>query len=246
MQLSFLTRPENAEECQIISSFLERHGQKCRIYEDQTKLFDDIELPESRPDLLLFDYTAFNHIIFNVYNYMNQTQCTIPLIMFNDPNIRKDFEVSYWREILSLIYYEVKFADYEHVLTLLAKAINFYEKNNRIYEHISRISSGGQQEQTPQKSAPDYDAECFKNEVATRLTASACLVFEELVQNSGSVVPFEQLVQKIQKGEKRPKQATVRCAVSKIRTVIRSIDKCPLYIIKTGTGYKLIEHRLKK
>ena len=82
------------------------------------------------PDLLLFDHLSYDGNIFNIYRYIREVRCLIPLIAYNVPFPRGcDARLKHWIMTLNLYYGHIpayNAAAYLPVLKTIAQAVEAY------------------------------------------------------------------------------------------------------------------------
>lgn len=88
---------------QIISDQLTSKENMCLLFKDTDKLSATIRTLKKFPDLLILDYTLYNHNIFNIYDYFESVNIKIPTIFYNDPIITKSSRTIHWTSQLQLL-----------------------------------------------------------------------------------------------------------------------------------------------
>ena len=83
MTLYFYTGHRSA--CGKIAKSLENEGHTCSIYTNCDNFYKVVLHMKTYPDLLLFDHLSYDCTTFNIYRYMRDIRCLIPLIVYNAP-----------------------------------------------------------------------------------------------------------------------------------------------------------------
>ena len=103
MTMYFYTAHRNASG--KIAKALEIEGHACSIYTNFDNFYNAVLNMKSYPDLLLFDHSGYDCSIFNIYRYMRDIRCLIPLIVYNTPFPRgRDSRLKHWIMTLNLYY----------------------------------------------------------------------------------------------------------------------------------------------
>lgn len=264
MNILFLTMPRNKNECSYYSEYITNYGGACVIHETQEDFFNEIRACSFKPELLVLDYTHFNHLILNVYNYLLHTyHCTIPAVFFNDPNLKEEKKVEYWSEMLDTMYgmEPLQSGRYKKALTILSNAMKEYSticfrngiapayKESACYTEkqlFSPSESGAPavidtDHLQEQHMLPVESSLVYCSDIASRLTSSAYLIYDTLVKEAPEAVSLQELINVIKKNEKTPSKNTVVCLISSIRTVLKNAPDKKYDIIKTHGGYKLLK-----
>lgn len=111
---------------QIISDHLTSLGNLCFFFSTTQHLTASLANLKDYPDLLILDYTTFNHDLFNVREYFNDNKMELPIIFYNDPCITKTTRPKHWLSQIKLLQNISKvedFTSYESVFNNLAELI---------------------------------------------------------------------------------------------------------------------------
>lgn len=264
MNVLFLTMPCNKNECSYYSEYITNYGGTCVIHESQEDFFNEIRVCSFKPELLVLDYTHFNHLILNVYNYLLHTyHCTIPAVFFNDPNLKKEKKVEYWFEMLETMYgvQPLQSERYKKSLTILSNAMEEYSRNRYLTETLpaqkksvcrteislpslseNRMPAAAGTDYSPERHIPlSEDSPVRCSDITSRLTSSAYLIYNVLMKDAPESASLQELINVIKKNEKTPSKNTVACLISSIRAVLKNTPDRQYDIIKTHDGYKLLK-----
>lgn len=266
MNILFLTMPQHQNECSYYSHYIKNYGGACVIFENQEDFFKTIREFTFKPDLLVLDYTHFNHLILNVYNYLLHTyHCTIPAVFFNDPNLNSEKRVEYWLEMLETMYKDraeqLRSELYKKSLTLLSNAMEAYSKTDCQKEAVqtqlkTAFNAEIQEPALSKNSTPpvvntEHASEqhslqseadlIYQSGISSQLSSSAYLIYDTLIKKAPEAASLQELINAIQKNEKTPSKNTVVCLISTIRAVLKQSPDKRYEIIKIHDGYKLLK-----
>lgn len=242
MTIYFYTRQKKI--CRKIADILEEENNICCIYTDEGEFYTALSNMKKYPDLLLLDYLVFNHDVFNVYRYMQEIKCLIPLIFYNDPFPPQEIRVQYWIMILKLYYSDtdVNTDLYISTLNLVAEAVN--SDNLRPYIALMR----------PPLSYPDHEsstAEFFPSVppkiqdktitfIRNELPDSLYSVFIILYKHRGKTISIIELQSLLRQKDREVKIDTIYSDISRLRSFFRIHSSVGIVILKAGKGYKLL------
>lgn len=237
MKVCLFAVRRNSNQAKRIADILEQQHVECPIFYDYGALYNNFKDFEVPPDLALLDYMGFNHVIMNVYSFLQEVGCRITALLYNDPyeENRKDL-LSYWQEILTFVYPRDRFNWHSHkdLLTIISGVFSEIEENGgsipvETEKYLCHIGK-----------EPNAVNRLLQKNITTHLSTTYLLIYEKLVLNEGIVVPLETLKKEIGRNGKLPSNSTIICAISKIRKVLHDFSSESIEIIKNGDGYRLI------
>ena len=115
---------------QMLADALQEKNFVCSLFLSKNEFLLALENMKKKPDLLVLDYNTYNHDIFNIYNYLKEIGCGVPLIFYNDP-LPKNAEAraSHWFLVNNLYYGncdEIKIENYVPVFTLISNVVEIF------------------------------------------------------------------------------------------------------------------------
>ncbi len=242
MLIFFLT--DQSEICHIISDRLSEHS--CHVFTDINKIYDAILNLHNPPDLLVVDYSMFNHEVFNLNEYMDQVHYSIPLIYYNDPCLIAGNRPDHWKQ-LTLI---------ENNFLELKNSEEYYDIFKKIAEVVEDpdISQFIPLMQKP-KLLPEnfYVTKMYKDTVLkdarrrlmefkskTNMPDNLFFLMELLYINQDKSVTAESLRDEYSERIRPITLQSVVVQISKLKRIIKDFPEANYTIIKRKNGYQLI------
>lgn len=215
---------------------LECENHICHTYTSVNAFVQAVENLKEMPDLLVLDYTAFNHNVFNVYRYMTEFDKLVPLIFYNDPIPKtKEERISQWEIIFSSYYTNQKSLD-----------IKNYKK---IFEHIASIIESKElkpyipllQEPLPppKESKENFTSDPLLQKIKEALSASLYILFCVLYKNKNNYVSLKTLSKTLNDEGHNLKTASIYSGISRLREKLAFFTELNAEIIRSKNGYKL-------
>lgn len=236
MTMYFYTAHRNASG--KIAKALEIEGHACSIYTNFDNFYNAVLNMKSYPDLLLFDHSGYDCSIFNIYRYMRDIRCLIPLIVYNTPFPHgRDSRLKHWIMTLNLYYGYTGTLDvdaYLPVLKTIAETVEAYETKPAAPGTCSLRGSNvakGKAGMLPQSGSALI---AYKQ----KLPASLFSVFEILYKNRAAAISIPELQILLQKRGVHTKQGTIYSHISRLRTYLMK-ETSEMYILKVKNGYRL-------
>jgi DNA-binding response OmpR family regulator len=242
MTIYFYTRQKKV--CKKIADILEEQNNICCIYTDEGEFYKALSNMKKYPDLLLLDYLVFNHDVFNVYRYMQEIKCLVPLIFYNDPFPPEDIRVQYWIMILKLYYSDTDINTdlYTSTLNLVADAVN----SDKLRPYIALMRpplSYPEQENNTAEFLPaaspkvqDKTITFIRNELPDSLYS----VFIILYKHRGKTISILELQSLLKQKDREVKIDTIYSDISRLRAFFKIHNSGGIDILKAGKGYKLL------
>ena len=138
--MTFYFYTKHRKACKKITKALEENGHTCNTYINSDEFYKSILKIKTCPDLLLIDYLTYDHSIFNIYRYMHDIGCSIPLLFYNSPFPKDaDSRLKHWIMALNLHYGHIGSLDIDSLfppLKTIAETIEAHGKK-RIYRSIA-------------------------------------------------------------------------------------------------------------
>lgn len=226
--------------CRKIAYILEENNNVCCIYTKENEFYTAVMNMKKYPDLLLLDYLVFNHDTFNIYRFMNDIDCKIPLLFYNDPQPSPETRVQHWNMMLNLYYSNagIDTKSYCPTLQILSDAVGSKE----LHPYISLIQPAQPFPETAD-AEKQFSAEkqtvCDERILLIKNTLSCSLyaVFKILYANREKSVSIEELQLLLRQENVEIKINTIYSEISRLKNFLKrysGIDVC-----RTGKGYSL-------
>ncbi|HAH63641.1 MAG TPA: hypothetical protein DCL73_16270 [Treponema sp.] len=240
MTIYFYTRQRKV--CRRIAYILEENNNVCCIYTEENEFYTAVMNMKKYPDLLLLDYLVYNHDAFNVYRFMNDIDCKIPLLFYNDPLPVPEARVRHWNMMLNLYYSDadIDTARYTPTLQLLSDAVGSKE----LCPYISLLQpplpyqecadAGNQLSRSGQVSQGERIL-LMKNNLPCSLYA----VFRILYTHREKSVSITELQFLLHQKNIEVKINTIYSEISRLRTFLSTSADTGMDICRTSRGYRL-------
>lgn len=111
---------------QKLSGSLQDKNHICCLFTSKNEFLSTLKIMKKKPDLLVLDYRTYNHDIFNIYNYLKEISCPVPLIFYNDPFPQnKEARILQWFLVNNLYYAnsKIRLENYVSLFTLIANSL---------------------------------------------------------------------------------------------------------------------------
>ena len=236
--------------CRKIADILEKQGHVCSIYTVLSQFYGAVSNMNKKPDLLVLDYTAFNHDVFNVYRFMQEQECQIPLIFYNDPIPSPSERVFHWLTALKVNYTDkVSFdpGEYKPVLQIISDAVD----SDLLHPYISLLQlplpfpdpgdGFGLPEKIFRPDGPERDLLTIRRQLS--LSDSLFEILKMFYEHRGITVTMEFIEDYFRRKDLEHCRSTLYSYISRLRTLIASYSgegELDLSIIRVRGGYKLI------
>lgn len=242
MRIIFLTR--QSDICTLFLSYLEKHT--CLVFTNSDICFNMIKSMEPKADLLVLDYTLFNHDIFSMINYMNNEYPYLPYIYYNEPCMILSERLAHWKyfieiqnkydlqkpsseytEILKRIDLCIKEEKLEDYIYLLQKPKYFSKKNLVEKGHLS-----------DQEIIESHLDKMKKEKLITKRQhfLAKCLI----TNSSQASISLEDIIHIYNKNELIIKKESLKVKISELKNIFETTEGCPLSIIKRKDKYQVI------
>lgn len=215
--------------------------------DDITKAIKNLKRP---PDLLVLDYTIFNHDFFNIYSYLNEIKVQLPVIFFNDPCITASTRTKHWLyQLVILTYktngkqftdeeikeYECLFSKIEEIITLeeLTPYVELMQKAKPIPESLKR------------QPIKEYLTIKTSNQILefkkrAKLPESLFFLLKILEQNMDIPLTTDDILDFYKEEGKQMTENSLKVLISRLRKEIYNDRKCKFIISSNKGAYSFI------
>lgn len=226
---------------QVISCACEKMGNTCVTFYDLNELRKGIKKIPQSPDLIVCEYTAFNHVTFNVYMYMKKRKLNYPLIFYNDPFPEKNKRATYWESTMKTIHGEFFHADkYRTLLSLIEATV----ESERLMPFIPLLQTPLTTPKKQTKKIPfailpkSNNLEFLK--LHLQLSGNMLKIFELLYENRNKHLGMTEIKSKLNKIKHPIETQTIYTLIMKLRKKINAQNTINADIINTPIGYRLL------
>ncbi len=234
MRVYIFSLPQNLQTARKIHDFLNLKGHSVKLFDSDSQFFSFVYQKEKIPDFVVYDYLFFNHNLWNIYNFMKNEDCLVPLIFFNDPALHSESTEFFFKNMLNLIHAENKidWEKYEQIVSDAAKIIDSAKNEKQKSVAETKIAQEIQNPAENQHKNPE-------TRISKELSGINLAIFKKLFKNLNNSVPLKEL-QNSEELKKQVQETTVFCAISKIRKAMKAADEDSFEIIKNPDGYTMI------
>lgn len=224
-----------------IATMCEREGNKCTLFTLPSEFFTMIENIRQEPDLIVLDYTSFNHTIFNVYRYMKMQHKKIPVIFYNDPYPAAGRRHAHWENILNLVnadFFQPK--RYRAVFKTIEECIE--SEHIRPYVPLlqpPRPEPFSALENQKRTAYPTAGTEIAYLAAYFKLSGTTLLLFELLYKNRDTPLSVATIKTKFTKAGSPIQTATIYALIKRLRDKFSMTQEINADIITSTGGYRL-------
>ena len=199
------------------------------------------------PDLLVLDYTLFNHDIFNIYEQMEDENTHIPAIFYNEPCTSKMKRSDFWEYIIqyeNCFNKDLKITEYKKIF----KTIEGIVENPDLSPYIPLMQKA--KPLPPQFAANIFYRDQVYNSTehqlydlhsAPGMTPSRFYLLQIFYTHIDSYLTLKDIQSEYEKDKREISTDSLKVQISRLRTIIKNADNCRLLILNDKNGYKLVE-----
>lgn len=239
MIIFFITRQTNV--CNLISNRLKNHS--CYIYSDIKILSQILKTGTFKPDLIIADYTLYNHDIFNVYDTLKKIRNPIPLIFYNDPCIIGNSKSFHWKYMINFIYPEErnnpdKFTQIFKELEQIVESqdlkpfmqLNPQPKDLTTHEYAKMLLD----------NTTDDDNIIQNINDKLKLNRTYYLILKILYETKNTQIKLSEIEKELEKNNIYINCNSLKVEISKLRKKLSDLSDFNVQIIGKKEGYQLI------
>lgn len=224
---------------QIISCACEKMGNTCITFSDLDKFRQAVQ--SQVPDLIVCEYTVFNHIIFNVYAYMKKRNLNCPLIFYNDPFPEKNKRAIYWESTMKTVYGDYFHAEkYRTLLSLIEATV----ESERVMPFIPLLQSPQKTPKPKTHKIPftilPKPSKLESLKLQLQLSGNMSQIFEVLYENRNVHLGTTEIKRRLNKIKHPIETQTIYTLIMKLRKKINAQNTINADIIHTPIGYRLL------
>lgn len=235
---------------QIINDHLISNKYSCFLFPQKEAITTEIKNRKTPPDLLILDYTMYNHDFFNIFKYLNQIKIELPVIFFNDPCITASTRTKHWlSQLKRLTYkepgkqftdeklseYEKLFSKIEEIVELeeLAPYIELMQKTKPLPDYLKKHFLSIEYIKA---NDSDYIYD-FKKKI--NLSGSLFFLLQILEQNKNIPMTLEEILEYYKKEGKKMTTNSLKVLISKLRKEISNDKDCKFTLSSNKGVYSL-------
>ena len=231
---------------QIIYDHLTSLGNLCFLFPSTEHLSNSLSNVKDYPDLLILDYTTFNHDLFNIRNYFNDLKIEMAVIFYNDPCLTKSSRSSHWLSQIKLLQ-NLKIEDYSDYEALFLQLQELIE-DPHIRPYIKLMEDPLPIPEVLKKKTLTLDnikenlkdsIECFRDKVKLPNNLYYLL---KIFRNNNFYPMSLQEIQKIYNDDKKQiSETSLKVLISKLRGEIEKDPSCKFRISNERGLYSFLK-----
>lgn len=231
---------------EIICDHLTEKGHLCINFKSQNDFSCTLMRMKTKPDLLVLDYTFYNHDDFDIYEDLKEKGIILPLIFYNDPCLTMSTRSRHWKSQILLnqnFNKTIKIENYEPLFQDLQELVESEELSP--YITLMQKPAPLPDFLIPKKMSLNYiknlNSDCI-TDFKTRSGLSNNLFYLlSILQKHKEIALSLSDIQKIyERDGKHISQNSLKVLISKLRGKIREDRQCKFIIRKVDNLYQFI------
>lgn len=242
MLIFFLTT--QSEICHLMCDKLTEHS--CHVFIDVERMYTSITMLRNPPDLIVVDYTLYNHEVFNLTEYMDFIHYRIPTIFYNEPCLIAGNRPDHWEHVIRLTYGykddqnpEEYYKAYERIAEIvedpdIAQYIPLMQKPKMLPKnyYITKMYRD--------TSLKEAHKRLIDFKIRTNTPDNLFFIMELLYRSDTEPLSLEEMKDEYEK-EIRPITLTsLKVQISKLRRILKDNPKENYDIVRRKAGYQLL------
>lgn len=240
MNIIFLTK--QPEICYLFSTYLSNHS--CFIFTNADTCYKTFKTTNNKADLLILDYTLFNHDTFSIMNYLNNEFPSLPYIYYNDPCMFFPNRIANWKYFFDIQNKDNLFKpvnDYLPIFQKLDKCIT--EENLEEYVGLIKPTKDFQKRNLLHKDSKS-EKELIKiilSEMKNKKNLTREQFFlAECIAEKDEGVSINELFSIYNNIGKPKKEDSLKVNISNLKSIFSKAENCHLSLIKKHEKYQII------
>lgn len=234
------------ELSEIIAENIEELGESCYTFKNTSLLMSFFSNCKNLPDLLILDYTSFNHEFFNLRNYLIELHKLFPLIYFNDPCPVYPERAYHWKEQIKLLF-DIKdkelldnyFKIFQKVQSTvenpeLIPYIPLMQTNLPFPNHLTKAQA------LLQNIKKDNPISIYNFKKRNNLPDNLFYLLEIFYNNQEKPLSIDEIIQKFEEDDKSIKESSLRVSISRLNKAISNDKECSFFFLKKNNKYQII------
>ncbi|MCQ2592564.1 MAG: helix-turn-helix domain-containing protein [Treponema sp.] len=232
------------EICHIMAKALFEH--RCYVFSGYSEAYATIADLKMPPDLLVLDYTLFNHEIFHIIEYMDAIRYRIPLIFFNDPCPIASSRADHWEQVIKMTYdykEEQKPEVYHKVYEIIESVVENPELRPYIplmqkFKPLPKHLYVTKMYEDSSIKASYYSLINFKNK--SKMSNGIFFLMELFYRNSDKAITLEELQKQYEDNRHFITIESLKVQISRLRTFLKNHSNNQYAILTRKDGYQLV------
>lgn len=244
----FIYSPQT-EISQIISDNLCGGGNQCVVFETLDNLSSMIKNMSKGPDLLLLDYTTFNHDIFNIHAYLKKINKVFPVVFYNDPCLTRSTRAGHWKAMLELTQSKTVQTDlskYDQVFNKLAELIESEEFSPYIslLQPPKKVPENLIKDKYTLQYLKDNSDDCITSfKKRNKLPHNLFFLLKLLQKNKDFSMHIKQIIDLYEMEGKSISEKSLKVLISQLKRRIRLDKECEFLINQDHGTYRFIRFK---
>lgn len=234
----YSTQPEIG---QIIHDHLTSKGNLCFSFDNPDNIADTINKLKYYPDLLILDYTIYNHDLFNLRDFFNTKKIQIPVIFYNDPCLTKSSRPKHWKsqiELMQKLNTKKEISLYDSVFTNLAELIESKELSPyiKLMQNPLPIPSKLKKQNLSLENIKRKNNDNINDfKINVKLPNNLFYLLTLFQKNKNIQMSLNEIVELYKNDNKKITEESLKVLISKLRNEIKKDPSCK-FIISNKRG----------
>lgn len=234
---------------QIICDHLTEKGHLCLCFQNQQEVGTTLMKLKTPPDLLVLDFTAYNHDDFDIYNFFLKKKLCLPLVFYNDPCLTMSTRARHWKsqimlnqnskkeQVFKIEKFDEIFKDLEELVESdeLSPYISLMQKPKPLPEYM-----------IPKKYSLDYIKNVKKDFILefkkrASLPENLFYLLSILQANKDFLLSLSDIQKFYIRDGKEITENSLKVLISRLRSKIREDKQCKFIIRQTKGMYQFVK-----
>ena len=200
------------------------------------------------PDLLLLDYTSFNHDIFNIYVYLKKINKKFPVVFYNDPCLTRSTRSLHWKSLLELTLSESKqdLAKYDTVFSTLEELIDSAEFSPYVslLQPPKKVPESLIKDKYTLQFLRDSSDDCILSfKERNKLPYNLFYLLRLLQMNKDYALKLKQIIEMYEMEGKKISEKSLKVLISQLKRRIRADKDCEFLINQDNGTYRFVRYK---
>ena len=237
------------EISQVIADNLTGKTNHCIVFEKLDDLSGLIRSMAKGPDLLILDYTTYNHELFNVYEYLKKIHKYFPVIFYNDPCITRSTRAAHWKSMLQITQLSYENQDFNYLDDIFAK-LEELVKSKELAPYIPLLQPPAPvppsmiKDKYTLQYLKDNSDDCITSfRDRNKLPNNLYYLLNLLQKNKAMPLKVSDIIELNEKDEKKISAKSLKVLISRLRNMIRHDKDCEFLIYHEKEYYRFVRYK---
>jgi len=238
------------EIAQVIADHLSDKGHLCFSFYKLENIREVIEKTDSKPNLLIIDYTAFNHAMYDIYRQFERHKYHVPIVYYNEPCLVMPTRTEHWLVQINYkqnYYLKLDLEQYRPILTDLEELIEApeFKPYVSLLQEPKPLPKSLVHDQLTLNYIRENENDCiYEFKYKIKLSPSLFYLLSILQQNKSEPMSLEDILLKYKKDKKQMTLASLKVQMSRLRSKIRENPDCGFLINYSEKKYRFVRYKI--